>query len=154
MTEKKRRINAIDVDLQCKQFCLLSSDRAGKFTAPNLLLSWQTAKQNSLHCDTRSLHFGQPQQLIRLTVCHYRARLLQSDVLVHVVQVDIFVVSIKNFVSTLLQVDSIYPELAELLVVVIKMLLPKSCEFTVDEGMHICNHIDAMSRASVRGSYP
>ena len=42
----------------------------------------------------------------------------------------------------LLQVDSIYPELAELLVVVIKMLLSKSCEFTVDEGtyMYICTY--------------
>lgn len=38
----------------------------------------------------------------------------------------------------LLQVDSIYPELAELLIVVIKMLLPKSCEFTVDEGIPAC----------------
>ena len=40
------------------------------------------------------------------------------------------------FVLTLLQVDNIYPELAELLVVVIKMLLSKSCEFTVDDGMY------------------
>ena len=39
-----------------------------------------------------------------------------------------------------------YPELAELLLFVIRMLLPKSCEFTVDEGMcmymyvhvHVC----------------
>ena len=39
------------------------------------------------------------------------------------------------------QVDSIYPELAELLVVVLRMLLPKSCEFTVDQGTVYINFI-------------
>ena len=46
-----------------------------------------------------------------------------------------------TFPSFLLsQVDSIYPELAELLLVVLRMLLPKSCEFTVDQGI-LCVHV-------------
>ena len=34
------------------------------------------------------------------------------------------------------QVDSTYPELAELLLVVLKTLLAKSCDFTVDKGTY------------------